>query len=210
MRFRAPVLLVALAPLAACMDEPNVEFNMDDDSTFADAEVTYAADDEFATLTESGAVKLGLTSDRVYFTVSDAVREHVDEEIASGMKDNDSRIARSISGAVRRGVQSAMSIDIDYPLADIRDVDYRDGELVFDFVNEGDERGLENIDIDNEPITRSFTAEDAQAFVAAFRRVKAGESVRGENVTAKQPGSIEEKRPGAAESSDADSGGASF
>jgi hypothetical protein len=106
-----PCLLILLA---GCMDEPNVDVGMDGDTTFADARVTYAPGDEFATLTENGAVKLGLTSDRIYFTVSDAVRDHVDQEIASGVKDADSRLARSIGGAVRRGVQSALSFDIDF------------------------------------------------------------------------------------------------
>ena len=199
-------ILLALG-LSACTDDPNVDISLgDDDTTFADAEVVYAPDDEFATLTENGVVKLGLTSDRVYFEVSEAVRETVDQEIASGMKESDSRIARSIEGAVRRGVQSAMSIDIDFDLDEIRDVDYVDGELVFDFADEGGQRTLRNIDIDDEPITRSFEAQDAQAFVDAFRRVKAGESVRGTNVPAKQPDSVTDKSRTAPDTS----GGGSF
>lgn len=208
MQSRATLLILATVLSGACMDEPNIEFGMDDDSTFADAEATYAADDEFATLTENGAIKLGLTSDRVYFTVSDVVREHVDEEIAAGVKDSDSRIARSISGAVRRGVQSAMSIDIDYRISEIDDVDYRDGELVFDFVN--DEESLRNVEMDGEPVTRAFAPEDAQAFVAAFRRVKAGESIRGENVRSKQQDSAAEKNPRAQPTGPDTAGGASF
>ena len=153
MRFQ--VLLITAA-LAAC-DSPDVDFSMEDDSTFAGADVEYAANDQFAMLSEDGVVKLGLTSDRVYFEVSDAVRQRVDQEIASGMKDSDSRIARSISGAVRRGVQSALDIDFDYDVDDIRDVDYRDGELVFDFVDGS--RPLDNIQMHNEPITRAFTDE---------------------------------------------------
>lgn len=194
--------------LGACMDEPRVDFVMDDDSTFVDAQVTYESDDQFATLTENGTVKLGLTSDRLYFTVSDAVREHVDQEIASGMKDDDSRIGRSIGGAIRRGVQSALNIDIDYRLSEIRDVDYRNGELVFDFENE--DRSFDNIKIDDEPITRAFTDEDARAFVAAFRRVKAGETIRDGAVTTKQPGSVDEKNTQPDASADDTSGGASF
>ena len=195
-----------LVLVVACGDSPNVEFDMNDDSTFADAEPNYAADDEFAILTENGAVKLGLTSERLYFEVSQAVRDHVDQEISNEMKENDSRIARSISGAVRRGVQSAMSIDIDFDLDEIRDVDYRNGELEFEFVND-QERSLDNIKIDDdEPITRSFSEEDAQAFVDAFRRVKAGESLR-LNVEAgpgKSADSLDDKR------TTADSAGGSF
>ena len=172
----ASSMIVALA--AGCTDEPKVDFSMDGElGSLEDAEANYEADDEFATLTENGAVKLGLTSDRVYLEASAALRRHIDREIAEGMEESDSRIARSISNAVRRGVQSALEVDIDFRLDEIEDVDYRDGELVFDFVDEDDRRRLNNIDIDDEPITRAFTEEDARAFVDAFRRVKSGEGV---------------------------------
>lgn len=195
----------ALILLASCTDEPHVEFDMDDDTTFAGAEPNYASDDEFAMLTENGAVKLGLTRERVYFEVSQAVRDHVDEEIAEGVEDSDSRLARSIGDAVRRGVQSAMSIDIDFDIDEIRDVDYRNGELVFEFVN-GEEQSLDNINIDDEPVTRSFDADDARAFVDAFRRVKAGESIRGDTAFEVRTGTLADTTREPADSA----GGASF
>ena len=206
------LLLLAVLATSACTDEPHVEFSMDDDTTFADAEVEYASDDEFAMLTENGAVKLGLTRERVYFEVSEAVREHVDEQIAEDMGESDSRIGRSIGNAVRRGVRSAMSIDIDFDIDEIRDVEYRAGELRFEFENDH-ERSLDHVQIDDEPIGRSFAAEDAQALVAAFRRVKAGESVRG----AGAPGGPDEGAEGPGDgtaapagSSDDSADGASF
>ena len=201
-----PVVLILLVA-AGCTDEPHVEFSMDDDTTFADAKVNYASDDEFAMLTENGAVKMGLTRERVYIEVSEAVREHVDERIAEGMEEGDSRIARSIENAVRRGVRSAMSIDIEFDVDEIRDVEYRGGELVFDFVND-EERSLDNIRIDDEPVMRSFPPGDARAFVDAFRRVKAGESVRtdgGDSAAKSAPDSLAAKR----ETGDS-AGGAAF
>ena len=209
MRIRTIIALALVPLLAGCTDEPNVDISLGDgDTTFAGTEVNYASDDEFATLSENGTVKLGLTSDRVYFEVSEALREHIDSEIETGMKDSDSRIARSISGAVRRGVQSALNIDIDFRLDEIRDVDYRDGELVFDFVDEGDDGTLRNIQMDDEPISRAFSDENALAFVEAFRRVKAGESVRAENVAPERPGAFDEKNTSDAAPDSA--GGASF
>ena len=161
----------------ACGDDsgPRVDLDMDDDTLFTDAEPTLAEGDVFATLTENGAVKLGLTEERVYFEVSQAVRERVDSEIATGMEESDSRIARSIGSAVRRGVAKALDIEIELHVDEIRDVDYRDGELFFEFEDPEDGDALENVKIDDEPLTRSFTEEDARAFVAAFRRVKSGE-----------------------------------
>ena len=124
---RTGLMLALVASLAACTDEPNVEISMDDDTSLEDARVNYDTGDQFATLTENGAVKLGLTSQRVYFEASEALRRHVDREIAENMADADSRIARSIGGAVRRGVQSALRFDVDFRLEEIEDVDYRDG-----------------------------------------------------------------------------------
>ncbi|HUF12683.1 MAG TPA: hypothetical protein VMN78_06275 [Longimicrobiales bacterium] len=172
---RMPICTLALLGVA-CGDDPSprVDFDLDDDTVFAGADATLAEGDVFAVLTENGAVKLGLTEDRVYFEVSEAVREHIDREIGSGMEESDSRLARSIGSAVRRGVSRALDIEFDFDVVDIRDVDYRDGELVFDFEDDGDQRTLRNMKIDDEPLTRSFAEGDARAFVAAFRRVKAG------------------------------------
>jgi hypothetical protein len=159
-----------------CGDDSNRRANFhlnDDDSTFAGAEPVLAEGDEFAALSTNGAIKLGLTRDRVYFEVSQAVREHVDSTIETELDESDSRIARSIGGAVRRGIAGALDFEIDFQLEEVEDVEYRDGEIVFRFVDPGDERTLENIDIDDEPLTRSFAEDDARAFVAAFRRVKA-------------------------------------
>lgn len=166
--------------LAACGDDPgadvDLDVDLDDDTSFAGAEAMLAEGDVFATMSENGVVRLGLTEDRVYFELSEAVREHVDSAIRSDLEESDSRIGRSIGSAVRRGVAGALDVEIDYAVDDIRDVDYRAGELVFEFVDEDDGRMLDNAEVDDEPLTRAFAAEDARAFVAAFRRVKAGDA----------------------------------
>ena len=102
--FRA---VLASVILVGCSDEPSVRFDVgNDDTLFAGSEVTYGPEDQFATLSRDGVVKLGLTRERVYFTISDAVREHVDTEIEKGMEESDSRLGRAISGAVRSGVRA--------------------------------------------------------------------------------------------------------
>lgn len=171
----APALTLA-ALAVACDDDraPRARVDVDDDSLFAGSEATLREGDLFAANTENGAVRLGLTRERVYFGLSEQLQEHVDSEIESGIGESDNRIARSIGAAVQRGIAGAMDISIDYRIDEIRDVDYRDGELVFDFVDPEDGRTLRGTDVDDEPITRAFTEEDARAFVDAFRRAKSG------------------------------------
>lgn len=182
MRSMMAVLVVAV--FAGCSDERNVKFTMgDQDSTFAGREVELAPSDQFAVVSRDGVVKLGLTRERVYFTASDAVREHVDSTLQKEMSESDSRFARAISGAVRRGLQSALAFDVDFRIDEIRDVDYVDGELVFDWVDPEREGTLDNVEIDDQPVTRAFDAESGRAFVRAFRRVKRGETLRDTGLT---------------------------
>lgn len=179
MRFGSAGLMLAALVLAACSEERSVQFDVaDEDTSFANAEVRYAPDDQFATLSRDGVVKLGLTRERVYFTASDAVREHVDSTLEREMTESDSRVARAISGAVRRGVQSALRFDVDFRIDEIRDVEYVDGELEFDWVDPEDDRTLRNVEIDERPVTRAFDEESGRAFVRAFRRVKRGDTLR--------------------------------
>ena len=172
----------ALATLACgdSRDEPGIDIDFDsdnEDSPFEGAEATLEPGDVFATMTENGVVRLALSDDRVYFELSEAVREAVDSAISNDLEDSESRIARTIGSAVRRGVANALQFDIDYRVADIRDVDYRAGELVFVFEDPDDGRVLRDADLDDKPLTRSFAPDDARAFVAAFRRVKSGQAV---------------------------------
>lgn len=174
---RAAFLLAVL--VAGCSDERSVRFDTgNDDVTFEGQEVRLAPNDQFAVLSDDGVVKLGLTQERVYFTASDAVREHVDATLEKEMTESDSRFARAISGAVRRGVRSALQFDVDFRVDEIRDVDYVDGELVFDWVDPERNRSLDNVEVDDEPITRAFDEESGRAFVRAFRRVKRGDTLR--------------------------------
>ena len=178
MRFRVLGLAMVLV-LVGCSDERSVQFGMtDEDSLFAGREVQLAPNDQFAVLSRDGVVKLGLTQERVYFAASEAVREHVDATLEKEMSESESRVARSIAGAVRRGVQSALRFDVDFRIDEIRDVDYVDGELVFEWVDPDRNRTLDNVNVDDEPITRAFDEEAGRAFVRAFRRVKRGDTLR--------------------------------
>ena len=176
---RSGLLMAGLILVAGCSDEPSVRFDVtDDDSLFAGSVVTLEPGDQFAVLSRDGVVKLGLTQDHVYFTASDAVREHVDETLEREMGESDSRFARAISGAVRRGVRSALEFDVDFRVDEVRDVDYVDGELVFDWVDPDQSDMLDHVEVDNRPITRAFDEENGRAFVQAFRAVKRGSLLR--------------------------------
>jgi hypothetical protein len=204
MKLDRMLCLPAMLLVIGCTDEPEVNIDFDDDTTFAGRVANLEPGDRFAMLTENGAVRLALTNERVYVQVSEAVREHVDSTMRDEFDESGSRIARSIGSAVRRGVVNALEFDVHFDVDEIRDVEYANGELVFDFEDSSRDRTLRNMEIDGQPLTRSFSEQDARAFVAAFRRLKRGE-------TADTSAAAEPARDTAVSGPSADtSGGASF
>jgi len=125
--------------------------------------------DRFVALTRDGAVKLGLNNDDVYFRLSQALRDSIEAAIDRDVGEAEG-FGGWIGGMVQSGVGRALAFRVRYPLDEIRDVRYEDGELLFEFTDP--DREIE-MDVDGQPLTRAFTETDARAFVEAFREVKA-------------------------------------
>lgn len=156
---RRCLTLLLLAPLAACGDPgSDLDFGGED-----------LGEDRFAVDSEDGAIRMGLTDDVVYFALSDSVRAVARAE----MEDSTPRdgIAGSIAGAVRGGVNRALAFRAKYPVADIRDIHWRDGQMVFEFVDP-DRTLSRSFKVDDRPIEDVFTEEDVLAFAREFRRLK--------------------------------------
>ena len=80
-------------------------------------------------------------------------------------------LARAIQAAVLSGVQSMLDHSAECRVRDLRSVTYERDRLIFTADN--GKRLFDDIKVDDEEVTRSFSERDARAFVREFRRVKA-------------------------------------
>jgi hypothetical protein len=78
-----------------------------------------------------------------------------------------SEIERMVKGTV----QSALATRINIPLSAVRDVRYDGKKIVFDW-NGKPPKAFDNVKVDKKDALESFSAEDAQRFVAAVRARK--------------------------------------
>ena len=126
----------------------------------------------FAMLTEDRAAALVLTRDVVAVQLSDRVLRDLDREIAreKDKDDEDGLLASVIKSAVLGSVRELLDHSLACPIADLRDVRYRDGRLIL--ITEDGDRIFEDLDINDHKVLEGFSEPDAQAFVREFRRVK--------------------------------------
>jgi hypothetical protein len=127
---------------------------------------------QFAMLTEDRAAVLVLTRDRVAVQLSDRALRDLDREIAREKdKDEDGGvIAGAIKGAILGSVRALLDHSLECPVADLRDVRYRDGRLIL--ITEDGDRIFEDLNINDHEVLEGFSEHDALAFVREFHRVK--------------------------------------
>lgn len=125
----------------------------------------------FTILSRDGKVALLLTPTAVAFQLSDATMRRIDRELRAEEDDTeDNPLGEAIKTAVLAGVRVMLKHSAEVPLRDLRDVDYRDGQLVF-ITRDGD-RVFDHIDMNDEDLTQSFSEREARAFVHEFRRLQ--------------------------------------
>lgn len=122
--------------------------------------------------TEDGKVDLLLTPSVVAFQLSDRTMRHVDSELREKEynEDENGPLGNAIKNAVIASVRVFLKHSAECPLRELRDVDYRDGALVF-ITRDGD-RLFNHIRMDDDDLVSSFSERDARAFVQEFRRVR--------------------------------------
>jgi hypothetical protein len=76
-----------------------------------------------------------------------------------------------IERMVKGTVQSALATRINIPLSAVRDVHYDGQKIVFDW-NGKPPKTFGNVKVDKKNVLESFSADDAQRFVAAVRARK--------------------------------------
>ena len=154
-----PVLLVLGLAMASGCDRPAADVD------FGGKEL---GPDRFHVLSENAGVKLGLTDEVVYFSLSDSLRT----EIRSEMERSAERegIGGMIGGMVSGTVGRALGFRAKYPIEEIRDIRWEDGELHVEF--EDSRRRLEEFRVDDRPVTAAFREEDVRAFAEEFHRAR--------------------------------------
>jgi hypothetical protein len=116
------------------------------------------------------SVELALIGSRVMMRLSDKtvgeIKAKTDTSNVSG-----SGIGASIEKLVKSSVASALTQQVEYPLSEIRDARYEDGEIRLDMTGER-QRIFSQTRVNNTPVMKSFRPADAEAFVAAVKARK--------------------------------------
>ena len=83
-------------------------------------------------------------------------------------------LGQVIRTAVFSIVSGALTHSVEYPLSELKDVKYENGELVLR-TQDGD-RLFRKVEINDTPVFRNFSADDARQFVREFQRLKPSKS----------------------------------
>lgn len=121
-----------------------------------------------------GDVALLLTDDVVAMQLSDRTLRKIKRELRHERnEDEDNAFALAIKSAVVASVGSLLDHSAECPIRDLKDVDYRQGRLIF--TTENGRRLFDSVHVDDQDVMRGFSENDARLFVREFRRAKARE-----------------------------------
>ena len=120
--------------------------------------------------TTDSSMELALVGQRILVRFGERAREQIRRETDTSTV-HDSGFGGSIERLVKSTVASALDKQIEYPLSDVREASYDNGEIRLE-TSRG--RLLERTQVHGKPLSRSFAPQDAQRFVAAVQARKAG------------------------------------
>ena len=129
-------------------------------------------DARMAITPETGEVILLITDDVVALQLSDRTLHKVWRKMKDEAKeDEDQVLAHVFKVAVFSSVRALLSSSAEYPVRDLRDVEYRNGRLVFTTKN--GERLFGHVRVNDSDMMAGFAESDARQFVSEFHRVQA-------------------------------------
>ncbi len=179
MKAAAALLLLPLlaAPVAVCAQSNDIRISVSDGETDSPGRVgprRHAGDARLAIATRDDRVALLLTHEAVVMQLTDrGLRDLRDEMRRDAEEDRESGFfAEMVQTMVRSTVESMLRRSIEYPVSELRDVEYRRGRLVF--TGEDGKRVFESVRVNDTEVMENFSDADARAFVREFRRLKAG------------------------------------
>ncbi len=157
----ALLLSAAVASAAEKKEGISISFTTDDARTrFAPRHSARNA--RMAVTTRNGAAMLLLTGDVVAVQLTEATLAQVEtDEDANFLED-----------LLASGVRLAVGKAVEYPIANIRSAEIRNGVLTL--TNDDGKPVFDEIKVDGVNVTRNVSAADAARFVNAFRQIKSG------------------------------------
>jgi hypothetical protein len=154
----AALTLPLLAVASACGDSRDMDFGGRD-----------IGPDLFSIVSTDGAVRMVLTDDYVYLALTDQTRDEVRDELQSAAEQEGA--AGRIASFVERGVGKAMQFRALYPLDEIDDVRWEDGELRVEFSSHRKHRDG-TFRVGDDPVAAIFDEESVREFGEEFRALK--------------------------------------
>jgi hypothetical protein len=156
------VMAVALlVPVLACGDrrEADVDFGGED-----------LGPDRYSMVSQEGEVKMGLTDEFVYVSLSDEAVETARSEMREGAEKEG--VAGMVGGIVEKTVGKALGFRARFAVAEIEDIRWEDGEMRIVFVDPDRRLDERSFHVDDRPLTEAFSQEDVEAFAREFRALK--------------------------------------
>ncbi len=117
-------------------------------------------------LNADSTVDLTLAGDRIWAGLSPKMVAKVRADLDT-TQHADTGLGGSIAKLVKRSVAGAIGTHAVYRLADLRDVRYENGRLIFDWKSGGHDTMFKNTNVNGDRADDSFRKEDAERFIAA-------------------------------------------
>jgi hypothetical protein len=158
----ALALLLPAAALLAADKKPgiSISFSSDDSHTGVGSRHS-AAEARLSITTRDGSTTLMLLKDVVAVQLTDRTMANVHANDDAGF------VEELLASAVRL----TMGKSVEYPIANIRSADFRDGALLL--INDQNKPLFSELKVNGTEVLRDFSAADAARFVNAFRAAKA-------------------------------------
>ena len=157
----ALALMLPAAALLAADKKPGITFSFSSDDSHTGVGSRHSAGDaRLAITTRDGSMTLLLLKDVVAVQLTDRVIANVHT------KDDAGFVEELLASAVRL----TMGKSVEYPIANIRSADVRDGALLL--LNDQNKLLFSELKVNGTEVLRDFSAADATRFVNAFRAAK--------------------------------------
>jgi hypothetical protein len=159
---RALIAVLALSTLGACRRDRD---RAPEDTKVAKRDSALAlGPGDVAIVNTDSSVEMAVVGQRIIVRLSEKAMAKVRSETDTSAI-RDSGFAGSIERLVKSTVQSALSQQVTYPVADVTDARYEDGEIKL-AVQGHTPRLFANTKVSGKRLMASFPADDAERFVA--------------------------------------------